>query len=209
MKKLILFVLLSFWVQNLQAQTIFRSGFEDVGSTVQSYAVIELRSANEGVKATSYTDESNTFELFPTASISPGDFIVAYGGAWQGQELIGEFRLQLAAPNAPQYLNLATTLVAAVSTSKLVTGGTPTERTTNAVDLLIAQGLIDADWRIGSATRIVSGADFVAMEGGVQGLVTSVIDDLADGALNPRWNAIFPFANGGATGLAMDPSLAN
>ncbi len=197
-------------VQAVHAQTVFRSSFEDVGSSPSTGAVVELRSGSEVVKATASTGDWNTFSLFPAANIQMGDFIVVYGGEWDGAPLIGEFRLLLERPDAPQRLNAITTLVTAVAGSSLVTGATAEIRLAAAVTLLSGKGLIDADWRNGSPNVVNAPLQpAVDVEGGLQNWVTAITADLADGTLEPRWALTFPNINGGVNELTVPAEYAD
>ncbi len=197
-------------VQAVHAQTVFRSSFEDVGSSPATGAVAELRSSSEVVKDTTSTGDWNTFALFPTANIQVGDFIVVYGGEWDGAPLIGEFRLLLERSDAPQRLNAITTLVTAVAGSSLVTGATAEIRLAAAVTLLSGKGLIDADWRNGSPNVVNAPLQpAVDVEGGLQNWVAAIIADLADGTLEPRWALTFPNINGGVNELTVPAEYAD
>lgn len=136
------------------SEGIFRGTFEQEGITPLQLATVELRAANETVKAAAHTDAWRTFPVFTSAQVTAGDSIVAYGGTWEGQPFAGEFRLLLDSPTAPQTLGPITTLVAATATSSLVQGTTPAQRQANAVALLQNFGLIDANWRSGSPARV-------------------------------------------------------
>lgn len=180
------------------AEGIFRGNFEDEGATLVHFATVELRAADETVKASAHTDQYPQFPRFAPGTIQAGDAIVVYGGTWEGPSFAGEFRLLLDQPSAQQSVNAITTLVSAVAASNLVGGATPAQRLANAVGMLQGFGLIDGNWRSGSPARVnYPLSQAVQTAGGIQNWTTQLLAELAAGEIGEDWMATFPHANGG------------
>lgn len=186
------------------ATAIFRGTFEDEATTPLALAQVELRASDESVKATAVTDTWGNFPPFSAAQMVAGDSIVAFGGTWGADEFSGEFRLPVDSPGVSQSLNPVTTLVHAVAQSSMVTNAPP-GRLINAVNLLTARGLIDADWRLGSPQRVDGNLRaHVQARGGMQSWAAELIVDLADGDLDRSWMVSFPHVHGGVADIPLD-----
>lgn len=182
-------------------ELLFRGSFEPEGRTPIVAAQVELRTTNGTVKATTTTDAWGAFPAFAATQLVAGDVIVVFGGSWNDAPFVGEFRSPVDSPSVAQTVGPVTTLVDAVANTTLVTDSPP-GRLINAVNLLTARRLIDADWRSGSPLRVDDDlAAQIVAGGGMQTWVAALVADLADGDLDRAWMASFPHVHGGVAGI--------
>ncbi|MFO1344523.1 MAG: DUF1566 domain-containing protein [Burkholderiales bacterium] len=189
-------------------ELLFRGSFEAEGRTPVVGAQAELRAADGTVKASTSTDAWGAFPAFAAAQLAAGDAIVVFGGSWGDAPFVGEFRSPVDSPAVAQTVGPVTTLVDAVANSSLVTDAPP-GRLIHAINLLTARGLIDSDWRSGSAARIDDDlAAHIMAAGGMQTWVAALVIDLADGDLDRTWMVSFPHVHGGVAGIELGPSVS-
>lgn len=206
----LLVLLMLLLCQSAYATAVFRGNFEDEGRTPVRGAVVELRDAAEVVKASTVSDEWSSFRPFAAATMQAGDVIVVYGGNWNDQPFVGEFRLLVDSAASPQNVDPISTVVTAVAGSTLVSGTGAAQRLTNAVTYLTDFGLVDSDWRNGSPLRVNQPLQ-AAIDGvgGIQNWAAALLADLADADLAPSWMASFPHVHGGVAGLNLGQDLSD
>jgi pimeloyl-ACP methyl ester carboxylesterase len=189
---------------------VFRGTFEEEGHTPLRGAIVELRGVGEAIKATTTSDEWRTFRPFAATSMQSGDAIVAYGGTWNDQPFVGEFRLLIDSGASLQNVDPISTMVTAVAASELVSGTSANERIDSAVGFLTDFGLIDSDWRNGSPARVnqpLQGA--INDLNGVQNWIAALLVDLEDNDLKPAWMTSFPHIHGGIVGTVEDHDVSD